>query len=476
MENNKYKYLLKNIGILTLGNFGSKILSFLLIPLYTSILSTEEYGIYDLYSTTISLLTPILTICITSAIMRFLLDKKNCAEIVKIGLKTIAKSIIIFLILIIINYKFNIIEVLNRYILYFFLMFVSNLLYDFLSQFSRGIEKVKNIAIAGVINSVILLTLNIVFLIWLKLGLQGYFLANIISLIIPSIYLIFSTQILKYLNLHKIDKELSKEMKKYSKPMVVNTLGWWITNISDRYIVTYICGLSANGVYSISYKLPSIMNIIQDIFNKVWSLSAVKEFNKEDKDGFFKNIYNLYNFGMTLVCSILIIFSKLIARILFSNEFFEAWKYSNFLMISVVFGALIGILDGVFIANKKSNIIGITTTIGSIINIVFNILLINAIGVIGAAISTMISYIFVWGVKLKKIKEILNLKINLIRDLFSYISLILQASILLSNINEILKYIIDICLVIIILLLYKDLIREGYNFLKVKFNSLKQKI
>ena len=39
--------LLKNTVIIMLGNFGTKLISFLLLPLYTSILSTEEYGTYD---------------------------------------------------------------------------------------------------------------------------------------------------------------------------------------------------------------------------------------------------------------------------------------------------------------------------------------------------------------------------------------------------------------------------------------------
>ena len=56
----KYLYLIKNIGVLTLSNLGSKILAFLLIPLYTSVLSTEQYGVFDLAQTTVSLCIPIL--------------------------------------------------------------------------------------------------------------------------------------------------------------------------------------------------------------------------------------------------------------------------------------------------------------------------------------------------------------------------------------------------------------------------------
>lgn len=71
---NDYKYLIKNIGILTISNFATKFLSFFLLPLYTGVLSTEEYGTFDLYSTTISLLYPILSICVSDSVIRFLLE------------------------------------------------------------------------------------------------------------------------------------------------------------------------------------------------------------------------------------------------------------------------------------------------------------------------------------------------------------------------------------------------------------------
>ena len=74
--NTKAKYLIKNTGILTISNFSSKILVFLLVPLYTSVLSTAEYGTYDLAISTVTLLYPILTVNIVDAVMRFAMDKK----------------------------------------------------------------------------------------------------------------------------------------------------------------------------------------------------------------------------------------------------------------------------------------------------------------------------------------------------------------------------------------------------------------
>ena len=93
----KSSYLIKNMGILTISNFSSKILVFLLVPLYTSVLSTKEYGTYDLAVSTATLLYPILTLNIVDAVMRFLMDKESDKKaIASIGLKYVSISSVLF--------------------------------------------------------------------------------------------------------------------------------------------------------------------------------------------------------------------------------------------------------------------------------------------------------------------------------------------------------------------------------------------
>ena len=111
--------------------------------------------------------------------------------------------------------------------------------------------------------------------------------------------------------------------------------------------------------------------MFQTIFNQAWTLSAVKEYDENNSE-FYENIYKIYNSGMVIICSGLIIFNKVIARILFANEFYKAWEYAPFLMISVVFGSLGAVIGGIFTATKKSAIIGKTTFVGAVTNIVLN--------------------------------------------------------------------------------------------------------
>ena len=139
----KSEYLLKNMGILTLSNFASKILVFLLVPIYTSILSTEEYGSYDLAVSTATLLFPILTLNIVDAVMRFSMDKDYSKEkIACIGMKFISFSVILFGLGMFILDRFLLLPDIHGLELFVFLYYSSYAFNQFLIQFAKGLEKV----------------------------------------------------------------------------------------------------------------------------------------------------------------------------------------------------------------------------------------------------------------------------------------------------------------------------------------------
>lgn len=449
----KYKYLFKNVGLLTLSNFGGKILTFLLIPLYTKYLTTSEYGIYDLYVTTVSLLVPILSVCVLDAVLRFSLDKNsNKCDIFTVGFRNMVKSIVFFSIIILINYVFNIFPQLNEYPIYLLLYFAGERFYIYFSNIAKGLDKVKEYAICGFINCIMTLLLNILFLTVFHLGINGYFIANILAFFIAGLYLMFKVKIWKYLKLHLNNKNQKHIMINYSKHLVFNSISWWINNSLDRYIIIWLLGTSENGIYSVAYKIPTIINVVQAIFNQAWTLSAVKEF--DDKKGdFYSNTYKAYNLVLAFACSILIIFDQLIAKLIYSNDFYIAWKYVPFLLISAMFAALNAFLDSIFAANMDSKQVAKATITGAIINAILNIILIHFIGTVGAAIATMVSYFCMWIIKHIKISKVVELGSNMAKVFSTYAILLAQAVIIFAVQNIWLKHIVAILLLAILTLM-----------------------
>lgn len=461
LKKNRYITLTKNVGILTLGNFGSKLLSYFLLPLYTSYLSTEEYGAYDLLSTTINLIIPLLTVNAAASLMRFSLDKDvDPSEVITTGSFIVIKGLLLFLGCVVINRILNVFDFINQYLLYFVLLYVLSVLSQVLGSIAKGLEDVVGMAMNGVVHTFFQLLLNILFLVQWDLKLEGYFLANIISLLISSLYLIIRLRVWKYISFKSISHVTEIKMLKYGGPLIITSIGWWINNASDRYVVTWLCGVGINGIYSVAYKIPSILMTLQSIFNQAWQISTVGEYNKNDTNGFFSNIYNVFNVLNVLGCSLLIMSTKIVARILFAKEFFAAWQYAPFLIISVVFGSLIGVIDGIFQAVKDSKIQSKSVALGAALNVILNIILVYLWGAIGAAISTVIAYVITWIISFVNVKKYIELRINIKKQLCSYLVLCLQALSFIFMDDSIVLYTIQFCFAFVLMMFYMRDIKD----------------
>ena len=271
-EKSGYRYLFNNIGLLTLSNFATKFLSFFLVPLYTNVLTATEYGTYDLFNATIGVLLPILTLNIQESVLRFSLDKKTSKEaIVTVSVKYLLISNMLVITGLFLNGITNLNQMIAEYGIYFFFMFLMQSLVGVITSYITGIDRVADLSVSSVITSIVTIGCNIIFLVAFKWGLPGYFLANIIGPLAQCIYLIIRSKFLKQVRFLQFSVE-EEAMTNYSKPLIGNSIAWWINNVSDRYIIVFFCGLAENGIYSVAGKIPSILNIFQTIFNQAWTL------------------------------------------------------------------------------------------------------------------------------------------------------------------------------------------------------------
>lgn len=470
--NEKAKYLLKNTGILTISNFATKILSFFLIPLYTGILTTSEYGTYDLVTSSASLLFPILTLNIVDAAMRFSMEK-DCSidDIGRIGTKYIVRSSMIFFVLLLLIDVFNLIPEIKRYSIYIFLYYVSSSFHNFLIQYAKGCEKVKVMGVSGVISSICTILFNILFLVIIKIGLSGFFLATILSETIVTIYFVYELDLIEKVKRGQKNKKLEKEMLAYCVPLIATAISWWVNNAADKYVVTFLCGIAANGVLSISYKLPNIMNMFENIFTQAWQISAVKEYGNEDTANFYGKTFVIINVLMCATCSWIIILSKPLAHILFANDFFSAWQYVPFLLISSVINCASGLLGPILAASKNSKAMMWSAIFGAFTNIILNFLLTYLIGIQGATIATVISSFVIYFVRKYSVgKDICIDKYGIV--LITWMMLIVQAVVEIWTS----KWMIEIIIMLFLFIINIDTLKKILNMLLSLFKIKNFKI
>lgn len=457
MAGGKYRYLFKNMGLLTLSSFATKLLSFFLVPLYTSVLTTGEYGEYDLFNSTVGVLLPILTFNVQEGVLRFALEKDfDRSALVTVGLRytligTGAVSAGLFGLVVSGAFPWE-----SNYALYFLLMFLSQAFTGFVTYYARGAGRIQELAISSVIASAVTIALNIILLLPLHMGLDGYFLANVVGPLVQSLYLAVVSGMPGATHLTEGYRKQTNEMLSYSKPLIANSIAWWVNNVSDRYIVVFFCGIAANGVYSVAGKIPSILNILQSIFSQAWTLSSVKDFDPEDKDGFFAKTYASYSCLMAIVCSAIIVADKPLASFLYANDFYAAWQYVPWLTIAILFGALSGYLGGFFTAVKDSKEFARSTAIGATINVVLNLISVPFIGPLGAAIATATCYAAVWCIRFAHSRRYIRLRVNLKRDLTVYFVLVVQSIALLIMSDSRALYGVLMAAFVIVVLLHRE--------------------
>jgi O-antigen/teichoic acid export membrane protein len=447
----KYKQLFSNTIIFTVSNFASGILSFILLPFYTRVLNTRQFGNVDLLSTTVNLVVPVFTLCIVNAVLRLTLDKgSDKKRIFSLGFETILCG---FLILLFLYPLLTRISYINNYLIYFYLLYIFSALNSLLSNFVRAIGKIKLCAFAGMLTTLTLLVSNILLLAVFRLGSAGYLISMILSNLAGFALQFWLGGIAKYLSFTLYDKALYKSMLVYSIPLIPNALSWWVTNVSDRYIVTAYWGAGTNGLYSAANRIPSMINVLSTIFMQAWTLSAVIEYSNEGRDAFYSRIYKYYFVFLILLCSLIMLFVKIISRILFSQSFYGAWIYVPFLLIAIVFSCFTSFYGTIYMSAKKNIRGSVTIIIGALCNIGLNFILVPKYGALGAAFSTFISFFLIWIIRVKDTKRFVVIDADYKIMAIDIIILLSQAVVLISQIQDSMIY----CIILFALLLFINL-------------------
>ena len=461
------KYLLKNTVIFSIGNFGTKIISFFLVPLYTNILTTREYGTVDLIYTIGMVLVPLLTLNIGESIMRFALDKDaDCDKIMSTGIAILIFGAIIGLLILPIA---NLFESVSNYSIYIYLYTLTLAFSQIFLCYLRGKEFLLKYSIGNIIQSLTIAIFNIIFLIGMKKGIEGYLMAYILANVCTGLYGFWAGKVNLVIKKYSIDIELSKNMIKYSVVLIPNSFMWWIMNSSDRMMVSAMISVTANGVYAVAYKIPTLLSTITTIFNQAWSYSAIREDESEDKEEYNNRVYDNLVTIVIVVATGLLMIMKPFLSVYVGKEYYAAWHYVPYLIVGFVFMTLGSFIATSYTVHKDSMGFLISGTVGAIINLILNFILIPMMGVSGAAFATCISYFGVFAYRIKDTQKYIKLRVFKRKQICGYALLILSAmTCYLDNcIGQTLLVIEFIC----IILLNKEFVKDMLKIIfKIKMN------
>jgi len=410
---NREKQLAKNTVIVAIGKICTQFVSFFLLPLYTALLSTEEYGIVDLLNTYIALLIPVFFFQMDQAIFRFLIDVRDDEDGKKKILSSAILTIIVQIIVYVLIFCIASIFIKNEYKYFLLTNVIASMFASLLLQVSRGLGDNTTYSVGSLISGAGTVILNVLFIVAFKWGAYGMLSATLIANCLCILFVFFRKKLYKYISFKSYEVSKIKALWKYSLPLIPNQLSWWIVNTSDRTIITYILGIAVNGIYSAANKFSSMCITIFNIFNLTWAESASIHIKDKDSSEFFSNIYNTTLKLFVSLCFGVIAFMPFVFKLFITGKgFAPAYYQIPILMISAIFSIQVSLLGSVYVALKKSGEIAKTSIYAAIINIIVNLGLIKFIGLYAASVSTLVAYLSMTIFRYIDVQKYVKIKIN----------------------------------------------------------------
>lgn len=393
----RYKRLASNSIWTLAGNTGSKIIGFLLLPLYTRWLGTNGFGESDLVTTYATVLMCIMTLSISEAIFVFTKNKNEAEKKAYFSSSLSFVAILLgiwMLIWLVLDFVFKAKNIQNSFsnnLWYIYALVVFSFLQQFFQQFVLGVEKIKIYALTGIVHTI----MTFAFSYWLipKMGVRGYIIAMIGSYLVTALYTFFFSNSVKYLIFCQLDNQKIKEILKYSIPLIPNGIMWWLISAINRPMMEHYLDYSAIGIFAVANRFPGVITMIFTVFATAWNISVFEEYGKKGYEEFYKKTFRVLFLLLTIVSCIVIILSYYIIKVFTAPEFIEAWKYMIILVAGSFYYCICSFLGTNFGVVKKSKYFFYSSIYGALSSVALNYLLIPKYGLWGASLSVLISYI-----------------------------------------------------------------------------------
>lgn len=396
--------LVKNSALYTIGNVLIKAFSFLLIPIYTSYLSTADYGITNLVSGFTALFSCIITLSLQYAVIRFYADMKTNQDDVAKLYGTVINFVSVFgivLSLILIAAKSQWTDLFYRNVPFVPIVLLSifisvvSALYTLYQDILKGMQDAKRSVVLSFVFFFLLLISNIIAIVFLKKGALGMVWATLVVNFIMVIYMMID---LGKRNLYKLcfDVHLIKGLLRYSLPLVPHTLSYNLTFYVTRVLINAKLSLSALGLFSLASQFGYVSDIILNSFQSAfqpWMFEMMGKDDEESRERIRKSTYSLA-WIMGIIYLLVGTFSQEAIYIMADSSYWSAWKYVPCLVFSVALKSpLYYYTNFLYYDKSKTKYIFIATFIACVINIVLTWLFIPLYGIYGSILADILSMI-----------------------------------------------------------------------------------
>lgn len=473
----KYSRLGKNTLLVLLGNAGSKLIGLIMLPLYTRWLSVGDYGLTDVLSVYVSLLISVISCCIGESLFIFPkdTDDKQKKEYFSSGIAFLVIMMIItaiiFFLLDRVAYKGSIHNSFFDNIWLIYSMIACMLSQQVIQQFTRSLDKMTIYSITGIVVTLATAVFAIIFI--PKYGVYGYVVSSNLAYLCGAVYSFTFSRAYIYLSFRHITPERCKEMLRYSIPLIPNSIMWWLVGALNRPIMEQNVGLEGIGLYAVANKFPGIITMLFTVFCTSWQISVIEEYGKDGFEQFYNKVFRIISLFLFCILIFITLSSKTLISLFTTSDYYSAWVFVPLLTLGSLLSSISSMGGMVFSAEKKSKYYFYSSIWGALIAVIANVVFIPLFGVLGAALSPVLSF-FVMAVSRNvyawQYVHLLQINRYFAMLLISFVSVISPFYIL----SPLIFYSLNCVLLLLILLFNMDL-KEDFKTAVSKMITMKPK-
>lgn len=402
--------LMKGTWIYGMGRTMGIIISFLLLPVFTSYLTPKDYGIISILGFITFLVNPIFGLGFGASLGLVYFDSGD--EIKKHQTTWTAFMILLFSVSFLVSLgilfakEISFVafqtDAFSHYIKLYVVVAALGIIILPFQQFLQFEERAKMFVMITLVSSVITICLNVVFVVFLSRGVEGWIIGTLLGAI--ATFVLFFLSVISSTKF-KINLSLGKLLLKHGYPMIPGFAFIFIMGSSGKYMLQLFRGLDEVGIYAIGYNMGNIMMLASSAFKSAWYPFFQSFVNDKDKArAIFGRAFTYYMFGFGALSIFFFIFAKPVTLIMTKAAFHDSYKVIGMVALSQFFVGVSSIfLTGVYYA-KKIYLAAVVQFIGSAAVIILNIILIPQFGFVGAAIAMMLGFIL-----MAVVQEIVNM-------------------------------------------------------------------
>jgi O-antigen/teichoic acid export membrane protein len=407
------KKLASQTAVYGVSHIAGRFLNYLLVPLYTNIFSTQEYGINTQLYAYVAFFNVLLTYGMETAFFRFASKNDNAQQVFTTGMISLFFSSALFVLLASFFTpsiaSFTRLSEHPEYIQYFIWILALDAMSALPFAFLRHHNKALKFAFIKNLNILINILLNLYFLLLCphlisahgmqppfynpQVGIGYIFISNLVASIVT---LLFFVPEFNAIRKGKFDQTLWREMIRYAMPMMVVGFAGMINETLDRTLITWFypepeVGRAMNGIYGANYKLAILMTLFIQAFRYAAEPYFFAHAKQTDKRDVYAQVMNYF----VAVCVFLFLLVTLfidVFKYFIGAEFREGLHVVPVLLMANLF---LGIYYNLSIWYKLSDQTGkgaLISIVGAIITIVLNVWWIPLFGYTGAAWATLACY------------------------------------------------------------------------------------